>query len=148
MDCAVRILSQTRKYDHNFSILKDLRWLTTRQQIIFKLGTLTYCCPNGLALSYLPQLVPYSTYHSLRSSDSYLLKEPWTRTRSNGDRSFKNAAPGLWNKLPLTIQQIDTFNLYLALKCTCFRRVSSTNGHFVALYVVILLQGTIRFMMK
>jgi hypothetical protein len=78
-----------------------------------KLGQVTGLCPpaqvSGLAPYYLSELLqPYSPPRLLRSSNNRLLKEFRSRTKSYGDRAFKTAAPKLWNKLPLFIQQSKT----------------------------------------
>jgi exonuclease III len=110
---AARILTQTQKYDHITPILKNLHWLPIKQRIVFKIVTLTYRCLNGLAPPYLSELlVPYLPTRSLRSSQSLLLKIPKTKTKSYGDRAFQNAAPKLWNNLPLSIRQSDTLNSF------------------------------------
>jgi hypothetical protein len=108
---AARILTLTKKYDHITPILQELHWLPVKQRIIFKIVTLTFKCLNGLAPAYLANLLtPYAPSRTLRSSQSFLLKESKSRTKSYGDRAFKHAAPKLWNKLPLSIRQCDTLS--------------------------------------
>ena len=110
---AARILTKTGKYDHITPVLEGLHWLPLKQRIIFKIVTLTYRCLHGLAPSYLAELlVPYTPERSLRSSDSYQLKVPRSKTKSFGDRAFKHAAPILWNHLPLPIRKSKTYTSF------------------------------------
>ena len=106
---AAWVLTLTKKHDHITPVLKSLHWLPVKQRIILKILTLTFKCLTGLAPYYLSELLqPYSPPRLLRSSNNRLLKEFRSRTKSYGDRAFKTAAPKLWNKLPLSIQQYKT----------------------------------------
>jgi hypothetical protein len=119
---AARILTLTNKYSHITPILESLHWLPIQYRIMFKILTLTYRCLNGSAPSYLSQLLsPYNPPRSLRSSDQLLLTIPKTKTKTYGDRAFQNAAPKLWNGLPLSIRQATTLTSFKKqLKCYFF----------------------------
>ena len=121
---AARILTLTRKYEHITPVLKSLHWLPVKERIVYKLVTLTYKCLNNLAPQYLADLVmPYSPARSLRSSDCSLLLESKTKTKSYGDRAFKNAAPRIWNSLPVHIRKCQTLaSLKTNLKQHLFKR--------------------------
>jgi hypothetical protein len=55
---------------------------------------------------YLAQLIKaYEPSRDLRSSSSYLLEVPRTRTKA-GERAFATMAPQLWNSLPLNLRSI------------------------------------------
>ena len=120
---AARILTLTDKYTHITPILESLHWLPVKYRIVFKILTLTYRCLNGLAPSYLSQLLtPYTPSRSLRSSNQLLLKVPKTKKKAYGDRAFQNAAPKLWNRLPLCIRQSTTLTAFKTrLKCHLFK---------------------------
>ena len=76
-NAAARILTKARKFDHITPILKDLHWLPVRERINFKLLLLTWKAINGLAPSYISNLlVPYKPVRALRSSDKHLLTVP------------------------------------------------------------------------
>ena len=128
-------------------ILKDLHWLPVRQRIIFKIVTLTDHCRNVLVPPYLAQLlVPYSLSRSLRSSDSYLLKEPRTRTKSYGNRAFINASPRLWSKWPLTIRQSDTLStLKSCLKKYLFQESFKHKWTFCILLIKLQMGKSLSF---
>ena len=107
---AARILTRIQTFDHITPILAKLHWLPVKQRIVYKLMTLTFQCLHNLAPPYLSELiVPYQPSRSLRSSDSHLLTVPKTKKKSYGDRAFKNAAPKLWNTMPLDIRQCESF---------------------------------------
>ena len=114
-NAAARILTKTRKFDHITPILKDLHWLLARERINFKLLLLTWKAINGLAPSYISNLlVPYKPVCALRSSDKHLLTVP--RTSSTlGDRAFSVAASTLWNSLPLDIRCCDSLQSFKTL---------------------------------
>lgn len=126
---AARILTLTRKYDHITPILRDLHWLPVQQRIKYKILLLTYRCLNGLAPAYLSDLlVPYSPSRTLRSSDSNLLSVPKSRTKSYGDRAFKNCAPKLWNNLPRQIRlSVTVAEFKSALKNHLFQQCYTRN---------------------
>ena len=110
-NAAARVLSKTRKYDHITPTLIELHWLPVRQRIQFKILLLTWKSLNGLAPSYISQLLtPYVPTRTLRSSDK-LLKIPKTFS-SYGDRAFSSCAPKLWNSLPMDIRSCVSINAF------------------------------------
>ena len=50
---AYRILCGAKKFDHITPLLKDLRWLTVRQQLYFRFAALVFKCTTGCAPEYL-----------------------------------------------------------------------------------------------
>ena len=111
-NAAARVLSKTRKYDHITPTLIELHWLPVRQRIQFKILLLTWKSLNGLAPSYISQLLtPYVPTRTLRSSDKLLLKIPKTFS-SYGDRAFSSCAPKLWNSLPMDIRSCVSINAF------------------------------------
>ena len=102
---AARLITRTKPSAHITPILFDLHWLPVQLRIEFKILLLTYRAVNGLAPSYITELVvPYtSTRTGLRSADKHLLTEPKT-SRSWGNRAFSASAPRLWNSLPIEIR--------------------------------------------
>lgn len=88
-------------------LLKTLHWLPVSFRIEFKILLLTFKCTNGLAPSYLSDLISFrSVGRTLRSSNLDLLGVPKSRTRTFGDRAFSVAAPRLWNSLPLSLRSV------------------------------------------
>ena len=113
LNSAARLIFLSRKADHITPLLINLHWLPVEQRINFKIMLLTYKIINGLAPSYLSNLlVPYVPRRALRSADKLLLSQPSYHLKSYGFRAFSICAPSLWNKLPINIkcsQSVGTF---------------------------------------
>ena len=86
---AARIVTLSRRFDHITPILFKLHWLSLDYRMHFKILLLVYKCPNGLAPTYLSELLRY-TYgpRLLRlSSSQNFLAVPRTRLKTCGDRA-------------------------------------------------------------
>ena len=110
---AARIITGTRKYDHVTPALKKLHWLPVRQRINFKILMLTFKALNGLAPTYLKDIIsPYVNKRgNLRSETRHLLELPKVKARF-GERSFSFAAPRLWNPLPPVIKNSASVDIF------------------------------------
>ena len=94
LNSTARLISLSRKADHITPLLIDLHWLPVEQRINFKVLLFTYKIVNGLAPSYLNDLlVPYVPRRALRSADKLLLCQPSYRLKSYGFRAFSVCAP-------------------------------------------------------
>lgn len=114
-NAAARLITKSSKFDHITPLLKELHWLPIRYRIQFKVIILTYKCVHEIAPQYLQDLIkPQSqSKYNLRNRDSHLLETPSGITKSTmGDRSFKMAAPHLWNELPLKLRKITDISLF------------------------------------
>jgi hypothetical protein len=71
---AARIICRKRKHDHISPILKDLRWLTVKCRIDFKILLMCFKSLCGLAPAYLHSLLREGTYvcHTRSSCSSTL----------------------------------------------------------------------------
>jgi hypothetical protein len=120
---AARIVTRINKYDHVQPTLKSLHWLPISSRIDFKILLLTFKCIHGTAPAYLSKLIqPYKPSRSLRSADQLLLTKGKPRTKTYGERAFKNCAPALWNALPMDIRVIPTLECFKsALKTHLFK---------------------------
>ena len=80
--------------------LKKLHWLKVQERIEFKILLMTYKALNGLAPSYISELVNYNPLSGSRtpSLQTYLSKT------ACGDRAFICCAAKLWNRLPEDIR--------------------------------------------
>ena len=105
---AARLVQQKRKFDSISTDIRDkLHWLPIRQRIEFKICVLVYRCLHGTAPDYLAEMltltadVPALQRH--RSAALGTLVPPMTVGALYGPRSFRSAAPKLWNpnSLPL-----------------------------------------------
>ena len=106
LNSAARITTRTKKFEHITPVLRNLHWLSVPKRINFKILTLTYKALNGMAPSYLTDLLQvHHPIRTLRSASSgLLLNRPYYRTETYGARSFAVAAPSLWNSLPVDLR--------------------------------------------
>ena len=114
-NAAARILTGTRRRDHITPSLASLHWLPVQYRIEFKILLLTYKALNGLAPSYLRELIePYEPLRTpLRSQYAKMLKAPGIPKKvRTGGRAFKFQAPQLWNLLPVSVRESDTLCVF------------------------------------
>ena len=112
-NAAARILSRTRKFDHITPVLLSLHWLPIHVRADFKVLLLTYKSLHGLAPPYLAELVaPYVPTRTLRSRDSGNLIVPRVAIKSAGGRAFSARAPFLWNRLPLSVKEAGSIEVF------------------------------------
>ena len=113
------------KFVHISPLLKELHWLAVKYRIEFKILTLTFQAIHGFAPDYLCDLIQIRELpnYILRTSNEILLVLPSRNSfNSIGDRSFKFAAPKLWNRLPKELRQLDTLGAFKKqLKTYLFR---------------------------
>ena len=92
---AARLVFRLRRYDHVTDALAILHWLRLPERVNFKLALMAYRVLNGMATSYLIQLVPVSSLpgrRRLRSSFTSQLLVPQYRLSTVGRRSFPATA--------------------------------------------------------
>ncbi|KAL3051684.1 hypothetical protein OYC64_001841 [Pagothenia borchgrevinki] len=120
-NCAARVLTNTKPWQHITPTLIHLHWLPVKSRISYKILLLTY---KSLHAQYLSDILhPHAPPRNLRSSDSGLLTTPRTKLRTFGDRAFSVAAPTLWNALPAEIPNIPTLDAFKrALKTHLFTK--------------------------
>ena len=120
---AARLVTRTQKFNHITPVLVQLHWLPVRQRITFKVLLMAFKALNGLAPSYMCNMLEwYAPARSLRSSDSRLLVVPKSKLVSAGDRAFSVTAPKLWNKLPCDVRNLTNVDSFkTALKTYLFR---------------------------
>ena len=101
-NAAARLITHSRKYDDITPMLIGLHGLPVEYRVQFKLISLTFKASNGLAPTYLTDMIErYTPSRTLRSSSAFLLKQERFNLQSYGARSFTVSAPMLWNTLPL-----------------------------------------------
>ena len=100
-NAAARLLTNTNRRMHITPVLNSLHWLPVLYRIDFKLLMFVFKALNGLAPSYLSELLTVrNPSRALRSTNQLLLEVPRSKYKHWGDRAFSVAAPRLWNKLP------------------------------------------------
>ena len=110
---AAKLIFKKRKYDHVSHLLHSLHWLSIKKRIDFKVLLIVYKCLNGLAPTYLSDLIiRYKPSRCLRSRDNCQLVVPRTRLVQFGDRSFSKYGPTIWNRLPLVIRTAENVNIF------------------------------------
>ena len=110
-------LSGKRYRLHITENMKKVHILPVEYRVKYKLSLMVYKCINGLAPTYLQELiVPRITYSHLRSANNvYDLQTPVPNSKF-GESSFSYAAPLTWNQLPQDIQfsaNVETFKTRL-----------------------------------
>ena len=112
-NAAARMVERTPKHGHISPVLQELHWLPVEQRIIFKILLMTFKCLNGIAPSYLSDLVTrYIPKRNLRSANGHRLFDVKYNLRNYGFRSFSVASPQLWNDMPLEIRSCGSLNVF------------------------------------
>ena len=113
-NAAARLITGTRKRHHITPALIRLHWLPVKFRIDFKTLLFVFKALNGLAPSYIADLIEYPPVQDrvLRSAMQKPLLTPSANLRTKGDRAFSVAAPSLWNNLPLHIKTSTTLEIF------------------------------------
>uniref|UniRef100_A0A3B3B7H9 Reverse transcriptase domain-containing protein n=1 Tax=Oryzias melastigma TaxID=30732 RepID=A0A3B3B7H9_ORYME len=112
-NAAARLLAGTSRREHITPVLASLHWLPVESRIKFKILLLTYKALNGVAPSYIRDLiVPYQPIRTLRSQNAGLLVVPRISKSTVGGRTFSHQAPVLWNKLPAHVREASTVSTF------------------------------------
>ena len=120
---AARLVFRLRR-DHVTDALTILHWLRVPERVNFKLALMAYRVLNGMAPSYLDQLVPVSSLTGRRRPCTVVfhtmqLLIPSYRLSTVGRRSF----PVFWNTLPDDIQSAPSVSAFRRLlKTFLFQR--------------------------
>jgi len=113
------------KFSHSTNMLRHLHWLPVEYQIKFKLAKLVFNTHNNSAPLYSTRLLDdYVPGRSLHSSQSNLLTIPSYRLNF-GARSFRVAAPTVWNSLPADIRPCSLHSTF-----TCHLKTFYFNAAF------------------
>ena len=112
-NAAAKVVTKKRKFEHFLKDMKELHWLPIEARIKYKMILITWKCLNGLAPSYLSDLLHYKQEVYLdRNHYQNTLYPPKTNQVTCGDRAFQKAAPDLWNALPAKIRSIDKIDTF------------------------------------
>ena len=112
--CAKLVLNHKRS-DSATEALKELHWIPIRLRITFKLLMVVHRCLYGDAPKYLKDLLvrmpaPERNVHS--STDTERLIIPRTKLKTFANRAFSVAGPVEWNRLPLRIRHIRSYEQF------------------------------------
>ena len=109
MNIAARIILQIPRDSSVTNAFIKLHWLKVNERNQFKVLCITWKALHGMTPAYISnRLKLYTPSRNLQSENSYNLCVPRSRTRF-GDRAFSQAAPQLWNSLPIDIRKQTTF---------------------------------------
>ena len=98
-NAAARVVLKLRKRDPIRQEMSNLHWLRITERILFKVIVMTFKCINNMGPVELSSLI---TFHSVENCTlRYMFLES-----VHGRRSFRYAAPRLWNALPITIRKL------------------------------------------
>ena len=93
-------------------VIVNLHWLPVTYRVNFKIAMLARKCIYGNAPEYLKDLIKVksTTRYNLRSDGEMLLEDYSARSKKTlGDRTFKVAAPRIWNILLKDIRKQDNY---------------------------------------
>jgi len=112
LHAAARLVTGVRWNEHITPTLCDtLHWLPVRHSITYKFATTAFRCVRGACPAYFTDVcIPVETVAGrakLPSARHGELIVPPTRTKTCGSRSFRSAAPTVWNSLAHHIRQGD-----------------------------------------
>ena len=115
---AARIVLQAPRRSHAKPLMRQLHWLPVQQVTV-----LTYKTLNASVPQYLSQRINRRVNaRTLRSSATPLLIQPFART-DFAKRSFRCAAPPVWNSLSASVVGSDSLSVFKSrLKTFLFRR--------------------------
>jgi len=96
-----RVVTYKKRADHICPVLENLHWLPINYRIDYKVASLVYKVRSTGSPAYLQALVSnYTPTRHLQSSKQLFLPKPPVRTEI-ARRAFSQAAPTVWNDLPL-----------------------------------------------
>ncbi len=145
LNAAARMICFTPRSAHITPVLMFLHWLPVKFRVDFKAALLVYKALNGMSPQYIADMLSFKSEgsHHIRSDDRFLLQIPRTNAKTLGDRTFKHAAPTIWNPLPIYIRQCETVYYFKTeLKTIVFRKP------FIAVYNHTFLADIIIFRYK
>ena len=102
-NAAARVVLKLRKRDSIRLELINLHWLRIRERIIFKVIVFVFKCLNEMAPVELSSLL------IVDNNESCTLKYRFLNS-VYGRRSFRYAAPRLWNALPISIRKLNSLD--------------------------------------
>ena len=110
-----RVVTRSRRNDHITPILKRLHWLPISYRIQFKIATLTFKMRETGHSEHFKQIVADRLPTiALRSSDKHFLNQHPVKIEI-AKRAFSQAAPSVWNSLPLSCRTANTFSVFKKL---------------------------------
>ncbi|XP_077984665.1 uncharacterized protein LOC144439264 [Glandiceps talaboti] len=122
-----RIVTMKNKYLHITEVLFELHWLPVECRIEYNILLLTFRALNGLAPTYICDLLTrYCPTRTFRSMDQCLLTPTSANTKSYSQRAFSLATPKLCqllNFLPTELRLCNSIDIFKGkLKTHLFKK--------------------------
>ena len=110
---AARLISGTKKHDHIVTVLKVSIGFPVKARIEYKILLFTYKTLCGCCPLFLANLISFhdSSYY-LRSKSLKLLRQPRSRSKFYGDRTFSYAHHSFGISLPDFIRQFGSIDIF------------------------------------
>ena len=111
--CATLVCLKSRRH-HVTPLLNQLHWLPVQQRIEYKTLLYVYKAVSGLSPQYIKDCLAIKSTKSTirtRSSGSVSLVMP-IPNKCAGDRAFSVVAPRLWNKLPVSLRNATSVDVF------------------------------------
>ena len=134
---AARLIYALSPWVHITPFLIDLHWLPVKARIEFKICLIVFKALKFNQPSYIRELLRRPVHESalnLRSlEDPYRLHEPRAICeRGFASRSFSYTAPRLYNRLPVSLKQIDSLDAFKShLKAFIFSKAYNQSDQTV-----------------
>ena len=111
-----RVISSLKKHDHVSNAMKEIYWLKFQEWIQFKVLVIMNQCANGLAPSFLTNLLDLDlTRKHLRSDPQGKLPIPCCSLSQVHNSSIRYAGPRLWNELPQYLRSANSLGTFKSL---------------------------------
>ena len=111
-----RVIRNLKKNDHVSNAMKEIHWLKIQEWIQYKVLVTMYQCVNGLAPSFLINLLDLDlTRKHLRSDTQGKLPIPCCSLSQVRNSSIRYAGPRLWNELPQHLQSANSLGTFKSL---------------------------------
>ena len=106
------VVTGARKYDHITPILKEIHWLPVPKQLEVRDTLMAFKCVKGLApLSLRNKFTIRSQVHTRNTRNNDKLNTSFYRSATD-QRSFSYRAAQLWNDLPGSLTNMESFNVF------------------------------------
>ncbi|GFR98480.1 reverse transcriptase-like protein [Elysia marginata] len=110
MNNSARLVCRKPKTTHvtQLHVLRSLHWLPVKQRIDYKIAVMCFKCIHKQAPSYLTDLLEIlQSRKCLRSS-----KDTRVNPKRYGEQSFSYIGPMTWNKIPMSVRQSPTLEIF------------------------------------
>ena len=106
---AARVVSNSRKFDHITSVLKDLRWVPVKSHLYYRDALLAFKCMNNCAPDYLSsQFRTRREVGCWETRNDHKLDVPLFKTAA-GQKTFLYKTTTLWNNIDPALKLCNSF---------------------------------------